>query len=528
MSVTERLTEAMRQALATADLPAPAEVLWEVPRQVEHGDYSSNVAMVLAKPARRSPRQIADAVMKRFPPLEEVAKLEVAGPGFLNVFLAPAWTANALREILDAGARYGQGTREAGQRIRIEFVSANPTGPLVIVNARAAAVGDALARLLRAQGAGVTTEYYINDAGRQFERLALSLEARVRQFVGEEVAIPEGGYAGDYIVDLAASYLEQHGSRPGGPAPAALALPTRERVEHFGRWAVEHFVREQRRVLGDYGVTFDVWTSEQRDVRDRRLAEKMLEELAGRGLTYEDDGALWFRSTASEEAGDDKDRVLRRRDGEVTYFGVDIAYHHYLKFAATDRVIDLLGPDHHGYVARMRAAMQALDHPAFAALIIQLVTLLRDGQPVRMSKRRGEFVLALATRQSSDNPVYYVQYAHARIRSIHRQAAEQGIAIPPWRDVDLSPLTDPEEQALIKRLLDYPHVVGGAARALEPHRIAYWLSELAALFHPYYKTHRVIQEDRRLMLARLALCTAVGQVIANGLTLLGVSAPETM
>jgi arginyl-tRNA synthetase len=560
MTVTERLTEAMRTALATAGLPEPADVQWEVPRQAEHGDYSSNVAMVLARPARRSPRQIADAVVRHFPRLEEVGRLEVAGPGFLNVFLSPAWTAGALREILDAGARYGHGTRQAGTRVRLEFVSANPTGPLVIVNARAAAVGDALARLLRAQGAGVTTEYYINDAGRQFERLALSLEARVRQALGEEAAIPEGGYSGDYIADLAAQYLEQHGSRAGAPPPAALRLPERERIEHFGRWAVDHFVREQRRVLADYGVTFDVWTSEQRDVRDRRLAEKMLEELSGRGLTYEEDGALWFRSTASEEAGDDKDRVLRRRDGEVTYFGVDIAYHQYVKFAGADRLINLLGPDHHGYVARMRAAMQALGHPPerFAALIIQLVTLLRDGQPVRMSKRRGEFVLmeelleevgrdaarftflmrrhdsplefdlALATRQSSDNPVYYVQYAHARIRSIHRQVAEQGIVPPPWRDVDLSPLTEPEEQALIKRLLDYPHVVAGAAAALEPHRVAYWLSELAALFHPYYKNHRVIQEDRRVMFARLALCTAVGQVIANGLALLGVSAPETM
>jgi arginyl-tRNA synthetase len=252
--------------------------------------------------------------------------------------------------------------------------------------------------------------------------------------------------------------------------------------------------------------------------------------------------------------------VLRRRDGEATYFAVDIAYHQYVKFAGADRVINLLGPDHHGYVARMRAAMLALGHPpdAFAALIVQLVTLLRDGQPVRMSKRRGEFVLmeelleevgrdaarftflmrrhdsplefdlAVATRQSSDNPVYYVQYAHARIRSIHRQVAEQGIVPPPWPDVDLAPLTEPEEQALIKRLLDFPHVTAGAARALEPHRVAYWLSELAGLFHPYYKNHRVIQDDRRLMLARLALCTAVGQVIANGLALLGVSAPETM
>ena len=555
MTVTERLTEAMRRALATAGLPEPEDVQWEVPRQPEHGDYSSNVAMVLAKPARRAPRQIADAVLEHFPPLPEVARLEVAGPGFLNVFLSPAWTADALREILDAGARYGHGAGEMGTRIRLEFVSANPTGPLVIVNARAAAVGDALARLLRAQGAAVMTEYYINDAGRQFQRLAMSLEARVRQAIGEAAEIPEGGYSGDFIVDLAATYLEQHGARP-----AALELPERERIEHFGRWAVEHFVREQRRVLGEYGVTFDVWSSEQRDVRDRRLAEKMLDELAGRGLTYEDDGALWFRSTASEDAGDDKDRVLRRRDGEATYFAVDIAYHHYVKFSGADRLINLLGPDHHGYVARMRAAMQALGHPpeAFAALIIQLVTLLRDGQPVRMSKRRGEFILmeelleevgrdaarftflmrrhdsplefdlAVATRQSSDNPVYYVQYAHARIRSIHRQIAEQGIVPPPWRDVDLAPLTEADEQALIKRLLDYPHMVAGAARALEPHRVAYWLSELAGMFHPYYKNHRVIQDDRRLMFARLALCTAVGQVIANGLTLLGVSAPETM
>jgi len=283
MTVTERLTGAMRQALAAAGLPELEEVLWEVPRQPEHGDYSSNVAMVLAKPARRSPRQIADAILKHFPKLDVVARLEVAGPGFLNVFLSPAWTASAVREILEAGARYGQGAREAGQRIRLEFVSANPTGPLVIVNARAAAVGDALARLLRAQGADVITEYYINDAGGQFQRLALSLEARVRQALGEEASVPEGGYTGDYVVDLAATYLAQHGARPGGPAPAALGLGPRERVEHFGRWAVEYFVREQRRVLGEYGVHFDVWTSEQRDVRDRRLAEKILEELSGAG-----------------------------------------------------------------------------------------------------------------------------------------------------------------------------------------------------------------------------------------------------
>ena len=556
MTVTDRLTDGVRAALAAAGLPAADDCAWEVPRQAEHGDYATNVAMTLARAAKRPPRQIADALAKNFPAMPEVARVEVAGPGFLNVFLAPTWTSSALHEILDAGAAYGRGTGHAGLRSRLEFVSANPTGPLVIVNARAAAVGDSLARLLRTQGAHVTTECYVNDAGNQFVMFARSLEARVRQRFGEAAAVPEKGYTGEYVADLAARYVEEH----GGGRPAALEMPERERVEHFGRWAVEHYVAEQRRVLHDYGVDFDVWTSEQRDVRDPGLAEKIVQELTARGLTYEQDGALWFRSTTAEAAEDDKDRVLRRRTGELTYFAVDIAYHHYVKFAGDDRVINLLGPDHHGYVSRMRAAMSALGHPpeAFAVFIVQLVTLLRDGQPVRMSKRRGEFVLmeelleevgrdaarftfltrrhdsplefdlALATRQSSDNPVYYVQYAHARIRSIHRQAAEQSLTIPAWRDIDLSPLAAAEEQALIKWLLEYPNVVAGAARALEPHRIAYGLTELAGMFHAYYKNHRVLQDDRRLMLARLALCTAVGQVIANGLALLGVSAPETM
>ena len=553
MTVTERLTTAVQTALSAAGLPQPDDCAWEVPRQAEHGDYATNVAMVLAKPARRAPRQIADAIVQHFPRLDEVARVEVAGPGFLNVFLAPAWTAATLREILEAGPRYGHGATYGGQRVRLEFVSANPTGPLVIVNARAAAVGDSLARLLRAQQAQVTTEYYINDAGNQFEALARSFEARVIQEFGQPAELPANGYPGEYLIDLAKDYRAEGGHLIPGRTE-------RERLEHFGRWAVSRIVERQRRILRDYGVEFDVWSSEQHDVRDRRLPEKVLDELTARGLTYEADGALWFRSTASEEAGDDKDRVLRRSSGEVTYFAVDIAYHQYVKFAGADRVVNLLGPDHHGYVARMRAAMQALGHPPdkFEAMIIQLVTLLRDGQPVRMSKRRGEFVLmeelleevgrdaarftfltrrhdsplefdlAVATRQSSDNPVYYVQYAHARIRSLHRQAAEQGIPLPPWREVDLSPLMEPEEQALIKRLLDFPQVVAGAARAMEPHRVAYWLSELAGMFHPYYKNHRVIQDDRRLALARLALCTAVGQVIANGLALLGVSAPETM
>ena len=563
MSLTERLTHAVTTALAAAELPAVPECSWEVPRQAEHGDYATNVAMTLARPARRPPRQIAEAIVQHFPSMPEVDRLEIAGPGFLNVFLSAAWCARALRDILVAGTDYGRGDDLTGQRVRLEFVSANPTGPLVIVNARAAAIGDALARLLGARGARVTTEFYVNDAGNQFEALARSFEARVRQAVGETAGLPDNGYPGEYLIDLAGEYVAEHKLATPADLQAHLArLGAGDRpTEPLGRWAVARMLESQRRVLADYGVQFEVWSSEQRDVRDRGLPARMLDELAARGLTYEADGALWFRSTGvGDEGTDDKDRVLRRGSGEATYFGVDVAYHHYVKFADADRLINLLGPDHHGYVGRLRAAMQALGHPpeAFEVLIVQLVTLLRDGQPVRMSKRRGEYVLmeelleevgrdaarftfltrrhdsplefdlAVASRQSSDNPVYYVQYAHARIRSIARQAAEQGIAIPAWEAIDTAVLTAPEEQALIKRVLHYPEVVRGAARAHEPHRIAFWLQELAGAFHPYYKTHRVIQDDSQLMLARLALCMAVGRVVANGLELLGVAAPERM
>ncbi len=562
--MTDRLTAGVRTALARGGLPEPGTYAWEIPRQPEHGDYATNVAMTLARAARRAPRQVAELIARHFPSLPEIERLEVAGPGFLNVFLAPAWCADALRELLEAGDAYGCGDAERGRRIRLEFVSANPTGPLVIVSARAAAVGDSLARLLRAQGARVTTEYYVNDAGNQFEALARSFEARVRQALGENVPLPENGYPGEYLVDLAGEYLEEHRvkGREDFEAHVGLAVQGgRTALEHFGRWAVARMVEQQRRILRDYGVEYDVWASEQRDVRDKGLPAKVFGELAAGRLTYEKDGALWFRSSElGDDAGDDKDRVLRRSSGEVTYFAVDVAYHHYVKFASAERVINLFGPDHHGYVPRMKAAMRALGHPpeAFDVLIVQLVTLLREGQPVRMSKRRGEFVLmeelleevgrdaarftfltrrhdsplefdlAVATRQSSENPVYYVQYAHARIRSIDRQAAEQGIVVPPLAETDLGPLREPEELGIIKRLLQYPEIVKGAARALEPHRLAYFLQELAGAFHPYYKNHRVIQDDRTLMFARLALCAGVERVIRNGFALLGVSAPESM
>jgi arginyl-tRNA synthetase len=553
VNITDHLADALRHALDAAGLPAPTEVQWEIPREARHGDYATNAAMALAREARRPPRQIAEAIVANFPKTPAVDRLEIAGPGFLNVFLSPRWCAAALQGILAAGSEYGRSDAGKGRRVLLEFVSANPTGPLVIVNARAAAVGDALARIFRTQGYTVESQYYVNDAGNQFMALARSVDVRLRQALGEGAELPENAYPGEYLVDLVTEWLAKD---PRGMQECA-ALPEPERIERLGRRAVAAIVKNQRQVLEAYGTRFDHWAHEQRDVRDAGRAREAIDALAAAGHTYEEDGALWFRSTA---LGDDKDRVLRKSDGELTYFAVDIGFHHFEKFGRADHVIDFLGPDHHGHVPRLQAAMQALGHPpeALEVLIVQLVTLLRDGQPVRMSKRRGEFVLmeelleevgrdaarftfltrrhdsplefdlAVATRQSSDNPVFYVQYAHARVASLFKTAAEQGVTVPRWAEVDFSSLTLDEEQALVKRLLQYPDLVAGAARAREPHRVAYFLSELAGLFHPYYKAHRVITPDRATTLARLGLCAAVGQVVAGGLELLGVSAPQSM
>jgi arginyl-tRNA synthetase len=552
-TITDLLTEALREALGGAGLPAPGALLWESPREERHGDYATSAAMTLARAARQPPRRVAEAIVAHFPRIPAVDRLEIAGPGFLNVFLSPRWCAAALRDILRAGDRYGTSDAGRGQRYLLEFVSANPTGPLVIVNARAAAVGDALVRILRARGYTVESQYYVNDAGNQFQALARSVDARLRQALGETVEFPADGYPGEYLEGLVREWL----GRDAGTLRELARRPEAERLERLGDLAVRDIVAGQLRVLEAYGTRFDRWVHERGDVRRARLPERALAELAAAGHIYEEDGAVWFRSTAF---GDDKDRVLRKSDGELTYFGVDIGFHHFEKFGHADVVIDLIGPDHHGYVQRMRAAMQALGHGAdrFDILIVQLVTLLREGQPVRMSKRRGEFVLmeelleevgrdaarftfltrrhdgpldfdlALATRQSADNPVYYVQYCHARVASLFRNAAALVPDLPAWTDVDPVGLSLPEEQTIIKRLLQYPDLVTGAARAREPHRVAYYLTELAGLFHPYYKAYRIITEDRALTLSRLALCAAVGQVTRNGLTLLGVSAPESM
>jgi len=554
LAITDVLTDAFRRALAGKGLPDPKSVIWQVPRGGQSTfNYATPSAMAFAKEHGMNATTVASYIVGELEALPEVAAAEVAGPGFINVLLARDSVSAQLRGVLAAGARYGSSPAAAGRRYRLEFVSANPTGPLVIVNARAAAVGDALARVLRSQGATVETEYYVNDAGNQFQALAGSVEARLRQALGETAEIPEGGYPGEYLVELAESWL----ARDRDGMRTLLARPEAERRDRVGRDAVAAMVAGHRGVLEAYGTEVSRWVHEASDVRATGLPEKVIALLTAGGHTYEQDGALWFRSTA---LGDDKDRVLRKSDGELTYFAVDIAFHHFIKFSAIDHVINFFGPDHHGYIGRLRAAMRALGHPdeAFDVLIVQLVTLLRDGQPVRMSKRRGEFVLmeelleevgrdaarftfltrrhdsplefdlAVATRQSADNPVFYVQYAHARVASLLRTAAQQGIATPDWSTVDFSFLEIPEEQALIKRIIQFSEVVTAAARAREPHRIAYYLTELAGEFHPYYKAHRIITEDRPATLARLGLAAAVGQVVRNGLGLLGVFAPESM
>ena len=337
LDITNHLAEALKEALERAGLPAPEAVAWDVPREASHGDYASNVAMTLARLARQPPRKVAEAIVAHFPRTAAVDRVEIAGPGFVNVFLSPRWCADALSAILAAGPAYGRSLAGQGQRVLLEFVSANPTGPLVIVNARAAAVGDALARILRSQGYAVQSQYYVNDAGNQFEALARSVDVRLRQELGEPALLPDNAYPGEYLIDLVREWLAQDPAR----LRELAQQPEAARVEQLGDMAVRAIVAGQRRVLEAYGTRFDRWVSERSDVRGARLPERVIALLTAEGHTYEQDGALWFRSTAF---GDDKDRVLRKSDGELTYFAVDIGFHHFEKLVQAQSVIDFLGP----------------------------------------------------------------------------------------------------------------------------------------------------------------------------------------
>jgi len=557
-----RTTRALREAISAAATASgwelePQNAVVEVPRDTSHGDLASTAALSLAGPLKRNPRDVAEELKKALeenPPPPEIvplASIEVAAPGFLNFRLEAQWLESGLVEVLSEGPAYGRSDRLEDEAILFEFISANPTGPLNVVSARAAAVGDVLAALCEAAGARVEREFYVNDAGRQVWLLGASLEARLRQELGEDVPLPEEGYHGDYLVDMATQLVSEE-------LPQWWESPDREeRVQRLAEWAVERVLIQQRKTLETFGLEFDTWFRES-SLHKEGAVEETLEVLRSRGHIYEAEGAVWLRSTTF---GDEKDRVLITSDGRATYLLPDAAYHRNKFGRGWKTLVDLWGPDHHGYIARMHAALQALGYPreAFRVLIIQQVNLLRGGETVKMSKRAGrliemeelieevgsdaarffflmrststhlDFDLDLAVSQNEENPVYYVQYAHARISSILLKAETDGVDVDAEiAGADLSVLEAPEERALLRGLVEFPHVVAEAALAFEPHRIPIYLREVAATFHPFYHNHRVVGSPPAHQAARLALCLGVRQMLANGLGLLGVSAPDRM
>ena len=576
------LADAVGRLQASAELPADLTppVMVERTRDRAHGDFASNLALTLAKPARARPRDIAQKLLGALDTGPHIEKVEIAGPGFINFFLGPgAWHA-VLGEILAAGERYGRGTLGAGQRIQVEFVSANPTGPLHVGHGRGAAYGAAVADLLEAVGYAVHREYYVNDAGRQMDILAASVYLRYLELCGETIPFPANGYQGDYVWDIGATLHREHGARLQHPVEAVCAeLPPDEPAGGDKELYVDALIERIRGLLGpadyrcvfdagleailgnirqdlkEFGVEYDEWFSE-RSLADNQAVQRAIERLKASGHTYEKGGALWFRST---DYGDEKDRVIVRDNGQTTYFASDIAYHANKLERGYNRVIDVWGADHHGYVPRVKAALQALgdDPQKLDVLLVQFAVLYRGGQKVQMSTRSGEFVtlrelrhevgndaaryfyvmrkceqhmdfdLDLARSQSSDNPVYYVQYAHARVMSVFRQMAEKGL-VRDRSEARLAALSEPHEQALMINLSRYPEVLESAAVSHEPHQLTHYLRELANDFHTYYNAHTFLVGDGELRNARLELIDATRQVIANGLRLLGVSAPDTM
>ena len=534
-------------ALALEPAQVPDEVTVERPRKPEHGDYATNIALQLAKAAGTNPRVVADAVASRLREVGGIATVDVAGPGFLNVTLDAATLGELARSVVTAGETYGRIDRYAGLRVNVEFISANPTGPLHLGHTRWAAVGDAIARVLEAAGAEVVREFYVNDRGAQMDKFGQSLAARA---LGTDV--PEGGYQGEYVAELAQQVVDKE--------PSILGLSDPARWEAFREAGYERQLAQQRDTLDAFNTHFDVWASE-RDLHSSGAVDRGLERLREHGHMFEADGAVWLRTT---DFDDDKDRVLVRSNGELTYFASDTAYYVDKRARGFDLCIYLLGADHHGYVNRLRAvAACAGDDPdvTIEVLIGQLVKMVRGGEEVRLSKRAGNMItlddlvdevgvdaaryslirypvdsplvldLDLLVSRTNDNPVYYVQYAHARIASVVRNAAELGID---WRgtEADLSLLTTERETALLGLIGELPRVVATASELREPHRVARYLEELANAYHKFYDVCRVLPladaELEPINIARLWLCAAARQTLGNGLALLGVSAPERM
>ena len=525
------------------------EFVLERPRDAGHGDLATNLAMLLARRERTKPRDMAERVVGELRlPASLVSKVEIAGPGFINFWLAENQLAAAVAAILEQGRDYGRSAEGAGLKVNIEFVSANPTGPLHVGHGRGAALGDAIASLYEWTGHAVTREFYINDAGLQIDRLAESLWARVRQGAGFAADIPEGGYYGEYLKENARQILDAN--------PAFAKLPPQEGIRRARALGILLQREEQDRDLADFGVRFDVVSSEQA-LYDAGRVTRAIELLDERGLTYEAEGALWLRTT---QFGDDKDRVLRKGDGSLTYLVPDIAYHIDKHDRGFDRAIDVWGADHHGYIPRMKAVLLALGYPAdfFGVELVQLVKVMREGEEVKMSKRSGEFVtlrdlveevgvdaaryfflarkgaspldfdVELAKKQTDENPVFYVQMAHARLSGIFRTAERDPNSVA--GELDLAALPAPQDTELLKKLVTFPEAVSRAAREREPHRITVFLHELATVVHGWYHHTRAVgaPEGAETERARLILAGAGRIVLANALTLLGISAPDRM
>lgn len=551
MRATETLRTALKAIIEEEGLSWPPKAVIEPPRDPKHGDLSVNAAMLLAREAKVNPRELAQKfaqkLVERCPDLE---KAEAAGPGFCNVTFNQAFWRRTVLDIEAAGAGWGRSEGGAGRKVLLEYVSANPTGPLHVGHGRGAAVGDSLARLLRRAGYAVDTEYYINDAGRQMRLLGLSVWLRVLELAGRPVDWPEDYYRGEYIIDIAREMLAADPDLPN--------LPDAEGRERCYEKAMGDILAGIKADLRLFRVEHQRWFSEKTLVQGGAV-DAAFAALNDSGYTYERENAFWF---ATERLGDDKDRVLKKSDNSLTYFATDIAYHHDKYERGYDWLIDIWGADHHGYVPRMRAAVEAMGRPreSFDVVLIQLVNLLREGKPVSMSTRAGtfetladvlkevgvdaarfmflsrksdsplDFDLELAKQRSLDNPVYYVQYAHARICAVLRRAAERGFDLPPAVDAGLlAALDTSEDMALLRKAAAFEDMLAAAAKALAVHHVSRYLTELAGLLHSYYAKHQVLLvEDEQRTLARLALLRAVGQVVRNGLDVLGVSAPESM
>ncbi|MGC3981554.1 MAG: arginine--tRNA ligase [Steroidobacteraceae bacterium] len=539
-----------------ADLELPPIEL-ERTRDVTHGDFACNLAMRLSKAARSNPRQLAQSIINALPASELLSKVEIAGPGFMNFHLSPAAYAQEINAILEQGERYGQATSPRG-KVLLEFVSANPTGPLHVGHGRQAALGDALATLLESQGHAVTREFYYNDAGVQIHTLASSVQARLRGFKPGDAQWPESAYNGDYIGDIANDFKagKTVRAKDGQPVTANGNVDDFDNIRQF---AVAYLRNEQDLDLQSFGLQFDIYYLESSLYSDGKV-DKAVQGLVASGKTYEQDGALWLKTT---EYGDDKDRVMRKSDGSYTYFVPDVAYHIAKWQRGFHRAINIQGTDHHGTIARVRAGLQALNigipkgYPDY--ILHKMVKVMRGGEEVKISKRAGSYVtvrdliewvgrdavrfflvsrradtefvfdIDLALSQSEENPVYYIQYAHARVCSVFRQLAEKNLTHDVVQGTaNMQLLTTPHELSLIRRLSNFPELLDAAATALEPHQVAHYLRELAGDFHTYYNAHKFVVDDAALRNARLNLVAATRQVIANGLQLLGVSAPTAM